>query len=250
MNDEAEGPVSGRVPSRARLDALVAGSTGLVGSAVTELLARDPRVSVTALVRSKKGREGVNELVFDYESDDAYEALSRESYDLLFLCLGTTRKKAGSDKAFRRVDLDYPTRILDALAPAKSLKAIGLVSSVGADTGRGLYLGTKLELEQRVAASNVRHVIVRPSFLVGPREEFRLGERIGLATVAPILKGLGAISSGMKKYAPIRADEVATALVGGVMSSVTAPAEDPSRDTGLILEGKELFRLSTPSSWT
>ncbi len=236
MNDEAEGPVSGRVPSRTRLDALVAGSTGLVGSVVTELLARDPRVSVTALVRSRKGREGVNELVFDYESDEAYEALARESYDLLFLCLGTTRKKAGSDEAFRRVDLDYPTKLLDALAPSKCLRSIGLVSSVGAESGRGLYLRTKLELEQRVAATGVRHVIVRPSFLVGSREEFRLGERIGLATVAPLLKGLGAISSGMKRYAPIRAEEVGAALVGSVLSG----------EGSQVLEGKALFAAAHP----
>ncbi|MFO0613856.1 MAG: hypothetical protein U0414_14785 [Polyangiaceae bacterium] len=176
----------------------------------------------------------MNELVFDYESDEAYEALEREAYDLVFLCLGTTRKKAGSDEAFRRVDLDYPSRVLDAVA--RGARAIGLVSSVGAESGRGLYLGTKLELERRVVATGVRYVIARPSFLVGSREEFRLGERIGLATVAPVLKGLGALATGMKKYAPIRAEDVAAALVHAMLA-----------DGGsVVLEGKALFDAATP----
>lgn len=231
MSDDSgeEGPVSGRVRSDRRLRALVAGSTGLVGSVVTELLAKDPRVSVVALVRTPKGREGVEERQFDYENDESYVALSRDAFDLLFLCLGTTRKKAGSDEAFRRVDLDYPSKLLGAVGGG--VKAIGLVSSVGAESGRGLYLRTKLDLEKRVMATGARYVIVRPSFLVGAREEFRLGERIGLATVGPLLKGLGAISSGMKKYAPITADEVARALVSSVLDGTT----------NLALEGKPLF---------
>lgn len=233
-DDETNGPVSGRVRTRTKQRALVAGSTGLVGSVVTDLLASDDRVSVTALVRSARGRPGVEERVFDYESDAAYAALGADAWDIVFLCLGTTRKKAGSDEAFRRVDLDYPSRILDAVA--KDAVAIGLVSSVGAESGRGLYLGTKLELEKRVAATGVRHVIVRPSFLVGSREEFRLGERIGLATVAPVLKGLGAISTGLKKYAPIQAAEVARALVGAVLSGERSGSE--------ILEGKALFEAA------
>jgi uncharacterized protein YbjT (DUF2867 family) len=237
MNDESESsPVSRRVRSRTEIRALVAGSTGLVGSAVTELLARDPRVAVTALVRKKRGRDGVAELEFDYESREAYEALGRESYDLLFLCLGTTRKKAGSDDAFRRVDLDYPLDLVRALhgknAPsAPGLRAIGIVSSIGAESGRGLYLGTKLALEKAVIDTGVRHVIVRPSFLEGAREEFRLGERVGLATVAPLLKGLGAIATGMKRYAPIRAEVVARALVRTMVEGTSSA----------VLEGKSLF---------
>lgn len=209
--------------------ALVAGSTGLVGAVVTDLLAKDPRVSVVALVRSARGREGIEERPFDYENDESYVALSRDAFDVLFLCLGTTRKKAGSAEAFRRVDLEYPSKLLGAVGGG--VKAIGLVSSVGAESGRGLYLGTKLDLEKRVMATGARYVIVRPSFLEGSREEFRLGERIGLATVGPLLKGLGAIAGGMKKYAPIKAEEVARALVSSVVDGKAS----------VILDGKPLF---------
>lgn len=238
MSEDSGGPVSGRVRSNRRARVLIAGSTGLVGTVVTDLLAADARLDVVALVRSNKPRERVETRVFDYENDESYVELARDAFDVLVLCLGTTRKKAGSDEAFRRVDLDYPSKLLGAVGGGVS--AIGLVSSVGAESGRGLYLGTKLELERRVMATGARYVIVRPSFLVGAREEFRLGERVGLATVAPLLKGLGAIASGMKKYAPIRAEEVARALV----STLVPEGIDPRAARGsssVVLEGKALF---------
>jgi uncharacterized protein YbjT (DUF2867 family) len=194
---------------------IVAGSTGLVGAALTRLLAARRDVEVWALVRSAKpGRfpETVHEEVFDFDADTSYASLAELRPDVLFCCLGTTRAKAGSDEAFRKVDRDYPVRLCDAMASLEPKPVFALVSSVGADSARGLYLRTKSEVEEHVRDSGLPFVVVRPSFLLGERQEHRLGEKIGIATLGPVLRGLGAAFSGLRRYSPIHADDVARAL--------------------------------------
>ncbi len=219
--------------SRRRI--IVAGATGLVGTELVALLAKRDDVDAIALVRSPKpGRfpERVHEVVFDYESDESYATLTSDRPDVLFCCLGTTRGKAGSDDAFRRVDRDYPLRLLDAMKSVEPKPVFALVSSVGADSPRGLYLTTKAEVESSVTASGLPYVIVRPSFLTGDRAELRVGERIGLATVAPVLSGLGSLFEGLKRYSPISAREVARALVHLALERERGPH---------IVQGEALF---------
>ncbi len=213
---------------------VISGATGLVGRALCELLAARPDATVVALVRRAGTRlpAGVTERVFDYEDLASYARLAATAPRALFCCLGTTRAKAGSDDAFRRVDRDYPVRLIDALAKGSPSTRFGLVSSVGADAPRGLYLVTKAEVERALTASGLAHVIVRPSFLKGPREERRLGEMLGLATLGPVLAGLGAVSKGMRRFAPIEGADVARALAHAVLES-SAPSSS--------LEGSALF---------
>jgi hypothetical protein len=52
--------------------------------------------------------------------------------------------------------------------------------------------------------------IIRPSLLLGPREEFRLGEKIGVI-LTPILKPL--LQGSLKKYRPVEAEKVAQFMV-------------------------------------
>lgn len=197
---------------------VVAGGTGLVGREALRLLAGRPGVQATALVR-KAGAglpAGVIERVFDYDSPASYEALGGEvPCDVLLCCLGTTRKKAGSDEAFRRVDRDYPVALLNRLKALPGRPVYGLVSSIGAESPSGLYLKTKAEVEAAVLASGLPHVIVRPSVLVGDRQESRPGERLALALGVPLFGALRAIApvGPVERYAPIEAAQVAAALV-------------------------------------
>ena len=222
--------------SRRRI--IVAGATGLVGTELVALLAKREDVDVIALVRSPKpGRfpEGVHEVVFDFESDESYATLTSDRPHVLFCCLGTTRAKAGSDDAFRRVDRDYPLRLLDAVRNIEPRPVFALVSSVGADSPRGLYLTTKAEVESSVTSSGLPYVIVRPSFLMGARSELRVGERIGLATLGPVLSGLGSVFGGVKRYSPIHARDVARALVHLALERERGPH---------IVEGEALFNAA------
>jgi uncharacterized protein YbjT (DUF2867 family) len=84
---------------------------------------------------------------------------------------------------------------------------------VGADPGsKNFYLRTKGELEQELAKLPFKAMhILRPSLLLGKREEFRLGEAIGM-TVAPALDLL--TLGKLRRYHSVHAQLVGRAMVG------------------------------------
>jgi uncharacterized protein YbjT (DUF2867 family) len=128
------------------------------------------------------------------------------------LCaLGTTIRKAGSQEAFRRVDLEYPLTAARQAHQAGA-KQFVLVSSEGADAvSKNFYLRTKGELEQEIGKLGFRAVhIFRPSLLLGKRPEFRLGERV-ITSVAPLLNL--AMFGGLRRYRAIPAATVGKAMV-------------------------------------
>ncbi len=199
---------------------VIAGGTGEVGKQLLTLLAGHPECSVRALVRqpgSIPSAPNLQEVPFDYEDSSAYGPVFAGPCDLLLIALGTTRAKAGSDEAFLRVDRDYPLRLISALAAIHPQSRVGLVSSVGADGGKGLYLGAKAAVEAELQASGLAHAIARPSFLRSDRKEFRPLE-VGVDwLVAPIWLALGRLlfpqSRGWWRWAPVHVREVAQALL-------------------------------------
>lgn len=96
--------------------ALVAGGSGLVGGLlIEELLAAGTRVYAVGR-RALEPRPNLFDHLVDFAALKD-QALPRA--DLAFCCLGTTLKKAGSQEAFRAVDLDA------VLAFARAAKAGG-----------------------------------------------------------------------------------------------------------------------------
>lgn len=138
--------------------------------------------------------------------------MSQQPCDVLFCSLGATIRTAGSKEKFLKVDLEYPSRLLAAVMSRRPVFA--LVSSVGADNPKGFYLNTKAELEKCVMTSGLSWVIVRPSLLLGRRQEFRFLEGLARACAEPfhgLMRGVPAGS--LSKYAPVQAADVARALV-------------------------------------
>jgi uncharacterized protein YbjT (DUF2867 family) len=184
---------------------LLAGATGLVGGEILSLLLADSSVvEVIALVRRALDRPAGARLriaIADFDHLEADPDLFR--VDQIFCALGTTIKKAGSQEDFRRVDLEYPLRIAE-LAIAGGARHFLLVSSLGANaTSRVFYSRVKGELENRIRALGfISFTIVRPSLLVGDRQEFRLGEVIAskLSLVVP------------PRWKPVHVRQVAAAL--------------------------------------
>jgi uncharacterized protein YbjT (DUF2867 family) len=129
----------------------------------------------------------------------------------VFCCLGTTIKKAGTPEDFRKVDVEYVARLAEVSVRAGSSQFL-LVSSVGANARSGnFYLRCKGEAENMVRALPFRGVhIFRPSFLLGHRRERRAGEALGIAA-ARVLSI--AMFGPARRYRPIRADDVAKAMV-------------------------------------
>lgn len=198
--------------------ALVAGGTGLVGRELLAILSEESRYRrVTSLVRRDVPAVGrVENRVVSFDDFDRSEL---PEVDDAFCCLGTTRRVAGSDDAFRKVDLDY------VLAFARAAKRAGgsrflLVSSMGADArSRFLYTRVKGEAEAGVRAVGFSVVgIVRPSFLVGRRSRARLSEMAALVLgrfISPLTAG------PLRRFRPIAARTVAAGLVH---LAFTAPA--------------------------
>jgi uncharacterized protein YbjT (DUF2867 family) len=202
-------------PSRT---AIVAGGTGLVGGALLQLLGGDARYrQVTALVRRDVSLPpGVVAQRTDFERLDQ---LVLQDVDDAFCCLGTTRREAGSEAAFRRVDLDYVVAFA-RLAKRAGAQRFMLVSSVGASPASFfLYPRTKGEGEAAISAIGFTTlVILRPSFLLGRRAEQRPGEALALRVgqlIRPVLIG------PLQKYAPVDAFAVARTLA---RAAATAPA--------------------------
>ncbi|HJV21798.1 MAG TPA: NAD(P)H-binding protein [Holophagaceae bacterium] len=217
---------------------LIVGATGLVGRATVQALRARGGHRIMALVRRPGSLEGVEEVAFDFEEAAAYDRVVAEVAPLVVLCaLGTTIRAAGSPEAFRQVDLDYPARLVGAVARHAPQAVFGLVSSLGADHPRGLYLTVKAQAEAALRASGLRHVILRPSLLLGARPEFRPGEALAQA-LSPAYLALAHCfprSRSLWRYAPIPAVQVGLKLAEACLDA-------PPATGGRILEGLDLRR--------
>src|SRR5215204_7109444 len=108
----------------------LAGATGLVGRAVLKgLLADESVTAVHALGRREPGiiHPKLTPHVVDFKALPPLPPI-----DEIYLALGTTIKAAGSQAAFRAVDLDANLSVARA-ALAAGAKRAGLVSAMGAD---------------------------------------------------------------------------------------------------------------------
>jgi len=144
-------------PAMSSRTALLVGATGLVGGHCLDLLVSQPSYGrVVALTRRSLGRANAsasskaNEVVVDFERLSEHADAVRA--DDVYCCLGTTRKIAGSDEAFRRVDHDYTVEVA-RIARQNGATRLALVSSAGADrNSRYLYPRVKGETERDVEA--------------------------------------------------------------------------------------------------
>jgi len=218
---------------------VIAGATGLIGRELTRQLHERSGVSFTALVR-KTGilsnlSDRVQEVLFDFDDPASYARLGEEiPCDVLLCALGTTLKKVGSREAFRKVDLEYPRALMNRAASLEPMPVFGLVSSVGAAQPKGFYLQTKAEVEKALLDSGLPYVIVRPSLLLGDREEFRLGERLAAILLAKpylaLARTFAPHAPRVWKYAPIEASKVAEALL-------RVCVDEPPYQQGRVLSG-------------
>ncbi|MDN3584200.1 NAD(P)H-binding protein [Mucilaginibacter flavus] len=191
--------------------AVIAGSTGLIGSKLLQILLHEPFYDeVLILVRKKINVEHkkLTQLVVNFDQLDSY-AQSINGH-ALFCCLGTTNAKTPNKAVYRHIDHDYPVQLAQ-FAFKNGIEQYHLVSSIGANVNSSFfYTKTKGETEADIEPIGlpVLH-IYRPSMLTGNRREKRTMEKTLIAFykfIDPLLFG------SWKKYRSISDETVATAM--------------------------------------
>jgi uncharacterized protein YbjT (DUF2867 family) len=197
-----------------RKTAVVLGATGLIGQhLVQELLQNEYFIKVRLLVRRpltlNHPKIDIQVVNFNDEKDIAARI---DIGDVIFCCVGTTRKKVKGNKTeYRKVDYDIPI-ITARLGVQHGFSQFLMVSAIGANpVAANFYLQLKGCIEEDITALPFEAIhIFRPSLLLGKREEFRLGERFG----AVVIKAISFLLIGAwRKYKPIQAADVAKSMV-------------------------------------
>jgi uncharacterized protein YbjT (DUF2867 family) len=193
--------------------ALVAGATGLVGGMLLKTLLEAPDYArVYALTRRPLGKEHpklANRVVSFQKMGEQLKGLTAHD---AYCCIGTTIAQAGSEEAFREVDIDAVLLFAQAARAAQANRFV-VVSSVGANIdSKKFYLRTKGEMEDAIIAAGFASVdILQPSLLLGPRKQMRPLELAG-TIFAPIINPL--LTGAREAYRAIPAEVVARAMLG------------------------------------
>ena len=192
--------------------ALVFGSTGLVGGNVLNQLIQNNNYSkIKIFVRSsiQVNNSKVQVIQTDFNNLEKYkeEIVGNEC----FYCIGTTKKNSPDKNEYQKIELDIPKKVAQ-IAKSNNINSFFFVSSGYANSkSSGDYLKYKGLVEEEILGLGFFKIgIMRPSFILGKRKEFRLGEKIGII----IFKLLNPIFIGpLKKMRSIHSETIARAMI-------------------------------------
>jgi uncharacterized protein YbjT (DUF2867 family) len=215
--------MSKHVPTASQKRLVIVGSTGMVGGYALRYALDHPAVkSATAIVRRKLdiSHPKLNQVIHRDFADCSALAETLSAQDAAVFCLGAYTG-AVSDAELRTITVDYPiefARVLHASSPGA---AFSFLSGSGADpTGRSRmpFARYKGEAENALLAAGFPHVyILRPAYIypVEPRKEPNFTYRL--------LRGIYPVFRVLFPNQVIRADDLARAMVGAVISETGQP---------------------------
>lgn len=189
---------------------LLAGATGLVGGLILQALLQDERVSELHVLSRRPLNVSHPKLHVQIVQFSQLPTLPQT--DELYLALGTTIQVAGSQAAFRAIDLDANLAVAQAAVMA-GVRRIGLVSAAAANANSSMFYNrVKGELENALKTMDLTAlVIARPSLLLDSRHGLQQPPRLGEQIAIPITKLLSPFLP--KAYRPVQAKAVAQSLV-------------------------------------
>lgn len=171
------------------------GATGATGSDLLNLLLRDSTVrQVNVFVRRKLNVEHhkLNVHVIDFDKPEQWKHLVKG--DVLFSCLGTTLKVAGSKEAQWKIDYKYQYAFARA-ASENNVPCYVLVSAAGASPNSFLfYSKMKGQLEEAVKALKFQSLAIFNPPLLERKNTDRGGE-VSAAKVIRFFNKLGLLQS-------------------------------------------------------
>lgn len=195
--------------------ALLAGATGLIGSALLPMLCESPRYAEVHVLLRRAANLPANAKarlhIVDFDQLPALPAV-----DDVYIALGTTIKVAGSQEAFRKVDFDYVVNVARAGRAAGATR-LAIVSAMGASAdSRIFYSRVKGEMQAAVAQLGYESVtFAQPALLLGDRAALGQPARSGEVWAERLFAPIGKLVP--KSVRPIRARDVAAALVNATV---------------------------------
>jgi uncharacterized protein YbjT (DUF2867 family) len=191
--------------------AIIAGASGLIGSKLLDILLAQPDYAEVLIIGRKKNKiknTKITQLIVEFEHLDHYAPSI--TGDVIFCCLGTTKKVTPNLAEYRKIDHDYPLQLAE-LAFKKGIGQYHLVSALGANSkSSNFYTKMKGDTEDDIKKVGLNNLhIYEPSLLIGYRKRSRPFERIAIVImkiISPLLQGR------LKKYRAIKAIDVAKAM--------------------------------------
>ena len=166
------------------MHALLIGATGATGKDLLDLLLKDDdfhRVDIFLRREVETNHEKLNVHVINFDDPDQWQHLVKG--DVLFSCLGTTLKAAGSKEAQWKIDYDYQYEFARA-ARENNVDNYVLVSSSGASPdSRLFYPKMKGQLEEAVKGLGFANLSIFNPPILERKNTDRTGEVIGLKAI-------------------------------------------------------------------
>ncbi|MFA9441729.1 NAD-dependent epimerase/dehydratase family protein [Uliginosibacterium sp. sgz301328] len=139
-------------------EVILAGATGLVGGQILQALLAEPNVGRVHALGRRAPNVSHPKLQVHIVDFGRLPTLPRA--DEVYLALGTTIKVAGSQAAFRAVDLEANLAVAQA-AVAAGARRIGVVSAAAANaTSSVFYNRVKGELEDALKAMDLAALVI------------------------------------------------------------------------------------------
>ncbi len=192
--------------------AIILGATGLTGSLVLQQLLADERYGTiklfsrtTAGVDDPKIQEFLGDLLQMEEFTDDFTA------DEVYCCIGTTKKKTPNTEVYRAIDYGIPKHAAE-LAKKNAIKGFAVVSALGVNSKSQIaYNRIKGDMEKAVFQAGIPQTyVLRPSLIVGNRQEHRSGERFA----AGLFRFFRPLFIGpLRKYRAVEANDIATKMI-------------------------------------
>ena len=192
-----------------RLKALVIGATGAVGKDLVQQLIEDSSVErVDIFVRREVKIPSAKLVAHVVDFDHPETWADQLQGDVLFSCMGTTIKAAGSQEAQWKVDYTYQYEAAKA-AKANGVPTYVLVSAIDANPkSKVFYTRMKGELDDAVQKLGFEGCfILRPPSLIRKGTD-RFGEKAGIVAI----RAFNAIGL-MRNYTPMPTEAVAAAMI-------------------------------------
>ncbi|MEN8125058.1 MAG: NAD(P)H-binding protein [Bacteroidota bacterium] len=192
--------------------AIILGATGLTGNLLLQKLINDERYELVKIF-SRKPIEIKHPKVIEVIGNLLeLETFNKDfTADEVFCSIGTTAKKTPDKELYKKIDIGIPLSAAK-LCKENNINTFIVMSSLGADAKSSVFYNKiKGEMEQSVLKEGITNTyILRPSIILGKRNENRIFEGIG-KTMFTVFQFL--FIGKLKRYKAIEADNIAKAMI-------------------------------------